>query len=220
MSVPTPSVAATEHELEPMADVAKRSVSDSTVRVDVELLDTLVRLVGELVLTRNQILQQANADADADLVRASQRLNLVASELQENVMRTRMQPIGQVWTKFPRVVRDLGAQLGKNVRLEMEGADTELDRSLLEAVKDPLTHLVRNSIDHGIELPQDRVAAGKPAQGTLSLRAFHESGQVVVDITDDGKGLDVDPHRPGRRSARPGHHRATRAGWLRATCAT
>ena len=169
----------------------RRSVSDSTVRVDVELLDTLVRLVGELVLTRNQILQQANADADADLVRASQRLNLVASELQENVMRTRMQPIGQVWTKFPRVVRDLGAQLGKNVRLEMEGADTELDRSLLEAVKDPLTHLVRNSIDHGIELPQDRVAAGKPEQGTLSLRAFHESGQVVVDITDDGKGLDV-----------------------------
>jgi two-component system chemotaxis sensor kinase CheA len=173
-------------------EARRSSVGDSTVRVDVELLDTLVTLVGELVLTRNQILQTANADANADLVRASQRLNLVASELQENVMRTRMQPIGQIWTKFPRVVRDLGAQLGKNVKLEMDGQETELDRSLLEAVKDPLTHLVRNAIDHGIEPSSERVAKGKPAHGTLSLRAFHESGQVVVDISDDGKGLDPD----------------------------
>ncbi|WP_375493184.1 chemotaxis protein CheA [uncultured Jatrophihabitans sp.] len=170
----------------------KPVTADASVRVDVELLDTLVRLVGELVLTRNQILQQADAGSDVELVRASQRLNLVASELQESVMRTRMQPIGQAWTKFPRVVRDLGAQLGKDVRLEMSGQETELDRSLLEAVKDPLTHLVRNSIDHGIETPQERVAAGKPAHGTLALRAFHESGQVVVEICDDGKGLDAD----------------------------
>lgn len=112
----------------------RRGVADSTVRVDVDLLDTLVRLVGELVLTRNQILQQADVTAHVDLVRASQRLNLVASELQETVMRTRMQPIGQVWAKIPRLVRDLGAQLGRTVKLEMEGQDTELDRSLLEAM--------------------------------------------------------------------------------------
>lgn len=168
----------------------KRSAADATVRVDVDLLDTLVQLVGELVLTRNQILQQADAVADVELVRASQRLNLVASELQESVMKTRMQPIGQLWAKFPRVVRDLGTQLGRNVKLEMEGQETELDRSLLEAVKDPLTHLVRNSIDHGIEPPADRLAAGKSEHGTLTLRAYHESGQVVVEIIDDGKGID------------------------------
>lgn len=175
----------------PAAEPSKRAV-EATVRVDVELLDTLVRLVGELVLTRNQILQQAEAGADAELVRAAQRLNIVASELQEGIMRTRMQPIGQAWTKFPRVVRDLAAQLGKTVRLTMSGQETELDRTLLEAVKDPLTHLVRNSIDHGIEPPQRRLEKGKPEAGTLSLRAHHESGQVVVEISDDGAGLDSD----------------------------
>ncbi|MDP1793141.1 MAG: chemotaxis protein CheA [Acidimicrobiales bacterium] len=178
--------------IEDVAIDAGRGVADSTVRVDIDLLDTLVRLVGELVLTRNQILQQADTTADADLIRASQRLDLVASELQESVMRTRMQPIGNVWAKLPRVVRDLGAQLNKKVKLQLEGHETELDRSLLEAVKDSLTHLVRNSIDHGLELPADREAAGKPAEGTLLLRAFHESGQVVVEITDDGKGIDPD----------------------------
>jgi two-component system chemotaxis sensor kinase CheA len=170
----------------------RRGVADSTVRVDIDLLDTLVRLVGELVLTRNQILQQADLNAHVDLVRASQRLNLVVSELQETVMRTRMQPIGQVWAKIPRLVRDLSSQLGRKVNLEMEGQDTELDRSLLEAIRDPLTHLVRNSIDHGIEDPTEREAGGKPAEGTLSLRAYHESGQVVVEIIDDGRGLDAE----------------------------
>jgi two-component system chemotaxis sensor kinase CheA len=186
---------AQEHVEHEAADgTSRRSVADSTVRVDVDLLDTLVRLVGELVLSRNQILQQADAavlaGADVELARASQRLNLVASELQESIMKTRMQPIGQLWAKFPRVVRDLGNQLGRNVKLEMEGQETELDRTLLEAVKDPLTHLVRNSIDHGIETPAERAAAGKSEQGTLLLRAFHESGQVVVEIVDDGKGID------------------------------
>jgi len=191
-SRPAPAAAAPKPAATPPGeeDHHKRSAADATVRVDVDLLDTLVQLVGELVLTRNQILQQADAVADVELVRASQRLNLVASELQESVMKTRMQPIGQLWAKFPRVVRDLGAQLGRNVRLEMEGQETELDRSLLEAVKDPLTHLVRNSIDHGIEPPAERSAAGKPTQGTLTLRAYHESGQVVVEIIDDGKGID------------------------------
>lgn len=168
----------------------RRGVVDASVRVDVDLLDNLVQLVGELVLTRNQILQRTGGNEDIELVRASQRLDLVASELQESVMQTRMQPIGQVWSKMPRVVRDLSHQLGREVELSMEGHETELDRSLLEAIKDPLTHLVRNSLDHGIEPPAVREAAGKPRKGTLLLRAFHESGQVVVEITDDGKGID------------------------------
>lgn len=180
---------------EPPEGVERRTVVDSSVRVDVDLLDNLVDLVGELVLTRNQIMQRTGSADDPELARASQRLDLVASELQESVMQTRMQPIGQVWSKMPRVVRDLSHQLGREVELVMEGHETELDRSLLEAIKDPLTHLVRNSLDHGIERPEDRLANGKAAKGTLSLRAFHESGQVVVEITDDGKG--IDPERIG-----------------------
>ena len=179
-------------EVEEEAAPGKRSVVDSSVRVDVELLDSLVQLVGELVLTRNQILQRVDTLADADLQRATQRLNLVASELQEGVMKTRMQPIGQVWAKMPRIVRDLAHQLGRKVDLQMDGHDTELDRSLLEALKGPLTHLVRNALDHGIETPDERLAQGKPAEGRLVLRAYHESGQVVVEIADDGKGIDVD----------------------------
>ena len=183
-----------------------RRVVDSSVRVDVDLLDGLVQLVGELVLTRNQILQRTDAathgESDPELVRAAQRLDLVASELQENVMRTRMQPIGQVWSKMPRMVRDLAIQLGREVALEIEGHDTELDRSLLEALKGPLTHLVRNSLDHGIEPPAERVALGKPAAGRLHLRAFHESGQVIIEITDDGARHRPRPHRRRRRGPR------------------
>jgi two-component system chemotaxis sensor kinase CheA len=147
-------------------------------------------LVGELVLTRNQIVQNVARQTDTDLIRASQRLNLIASELQEGVMKTRMQPIDHIWSKLPRVVRDLGLQLKKTIRLEMEGRDTELDKTLLEAVKDPLTHLVRNSVDHGIEAADVRKAKGKPAEGVLTLRARHESGQVVVEVADDGAGID------------------------------
>ena len=171
---------------------ARRTVADASVRVDVEVLDSLMRLVGELVLTRNQIVRQAGVQQDADLVRSSQRLNLIASELQEGVMKTRMQPIDHLWSKLPRVVRDLGAQCGKQVRLAMVGKETELDRTLLEAVKDPLTHLVRNAVDHGLESAADRVAAGKPAEGVLTLRAYHEGGQVVVEVCDDGAGIDAD----------------------------
>ena len=184
------------------AEEGRRGVVDSSVRVDVDLLDGLVQLVGELVLTRNQILQRTEAADDVELVRASQRLDLVASELQESVMRTRMQPIGQVWSKMPRIVRDLAHQLGREVDLEMDGHDTELDRSLLEALKGPLTHLVRNSLDHGIEPPPARAAAGKPTAGRLLLRAYHESGQVVVEITDDGKG--IDPRHIGDVAVRRG----------------
>jgi two-component system chemotaxis sensor kinase CheA len=173
----------------------KRNVAEASIRVDVDLLDTLMRQVGELVLSRNQIVRQAGLLDDVDLLRASQRLNLIASELQEGVMKTRMQPIDHLWSKLPRVVRDLGAACGKQVRLEMVGRDTELDRTLLEAVKDPLTHLVRNAVDHGLEAPERRVAAGKAVEGTLTLRAFHEGGQVVVEVTDDGAGIDPEKIR-------------------------
>ena len=170
--------------------------------MDVDLLDELMLLVGELVLTRNQIVQNVARQTDTDLIRASQRLNLIASELQEGVMKTRMQPIDHIWSKLPRVVRDLGLQCGKTVRLEMEGRETELDKTLLEAVKDPLTHLVRNSVDHGIESPEVRRAAGKPAEGVLTLRAKHESGQVVVEVADDGAG--IDPAKLGAKAVERG----------------
>jgi two-component system, chemotaxis family, sensor kinase CheA len=179
----------------PSASAPKRNVAEASIRVDVDLLDTLMRQVGELVLSRNQIVRHAGLLDDLDLLRASQRLNLIASELQEGVMKTRMQPIDHLWSKLPRVVRDLGAACGKQVRLEMVGRETELDRTLLEAVKDPLTHLVRNAVDHGLEAPDRRAAAGKAAEGTLTLRAFHEGGQVVVDVTDDGTGIDPEKIR-------------------------
>jgi two-component system chemotaxis sensor kinase CheA len=166
------------------------SVSDSTLRVDVNLLDTLMRLVGELVLTRNQIVATAAARADTVMQRSSQRLNLLVSELQAGVMKTRMQPIDTVWNKLPRLVRDVSVGCGREVRLVLEGRDTELDKTILEAIKDPLTHLVRNAIDHGIEAPEARIAAGKPVEGTLTLRAFHEGGQVNIEISDDGAGID------------------------------
>ena len=167
------------------------AVADANIRVGVGLLDKLMDLVGELVLTRNQILQFNTEREDAALNATSQRLNLITTELQEGVMKTRMQPIGMVWNKLPRVVRDMAVALGKQIRLEMDGAETELDRTIIEAIKDPLVHLVRNSCDHGIESPEARVRAGKPSQGRLTLRAYHEGGQVNIEIGDDGAGIDV-----------------------------
>jgi two-component system chemotaxis sensor kinase CheA len=148
-----------------------------------------MNLVGELVLARNQILQFTASAQDPGFVATSQRLNLITTELQEGVMKTRMQPVGNVWAKFPRVVRDLSLACRKQVRIEMEGEETELDRTIIEAIKDPLTHIVRNSVDHGMELPADRVACGKPAEGRLLLRAYHEGGQVNIEISDDGQGI-------------------------------
>lgn len=168
------------------------SAADSTVRIDVNVLDRLMNLVGELVLARNQIMQFSQSMEDAALVAASQRLNLITTELQEGVMKTRMQPIRNAWSKLPRVVRDLSISCGKQVQVEMEGAETELDKTILEAIRDPLTHIVRNSVDHGIEPADVRVKAGKPAQGTLWLRAYHEGGQVNIEIADDGAGISVD----------------------------
>ena len=171
--------------------VKSSAVADANIRVGVGLLDKLMDLVGELVLTRNQILQFNTEREDAALNTTSQRLNLITTELQEGVMKTRMQPIGMVWNKLPRVVRDMAVALGKQIELEMDGADTELDRTIIEAIKDPLVHLVRNSCDHGIEPPEIRVRVGKSPQGRLSLRAYHEGGQVNIEIGDDGAGIDV-----------------------------
>lgn len=167
-----------------------RSAAESSIRVDVDLLDVLMREVSELVLVRNQIVRQTDGMSDMNLVQSSQRLSIVATELQEGIMKTRMQPIEHLWSKMPRVVRDLARQTGKKVKLVMIGGDTELDRSLLEAVKDPLTHMVRNAVDHGVEDPETRKAAGKDPEGIVTLKAYHAGGQVVVDIIDDGAGID------------------------------
>ncbi len=161
-----------------------------SIRVDVDLLDKLMNLVGELVLARNQIVQFTAQEKDASLMSTTQHLNQLTSELQEGVMKTRMQPIGNIWNKFPRIVRDLAKTCGKNVRLDMEGKDTELDKTLIEAIKDPLTHIVRNSVDHGIELPDERISKGKNPEGRLFLRAYHEGGQVNIEMIDDGGGID------------------------------
>ena len=170
--------------------VPATGIKGTTLRVDVGLLDRLMNLVGELVLTRNQVLQYNSVREDPALNAISQRLNLITTELQEAAMKTRMQPIGLVWNKLPRIVRDLAKSLGKEIDVEMEGAGTEVDRTIIEAIADPLTHIVRNSCDHGIEGPEAREQRGKPARGRLSLRAYHEGGQVNIEIADDGAGID------------------------------
>jgi two-component system, chemotaxis family, sensor kinase CheA len=169
-----------------------RDAAPETVRVGVNLLDKLMTLVGELVLARNQLVQLTNTLEDTGLQAVSERMNLIATELQEQVMKTRMQPIGNIWGQFPRTVRDVALGCGKEVGIQMEGKDTELDKTIIEAIKDPLTHLVRNSVDHGIELPEERVKVGKSRAGRLILRAFHEGGQVNIEISDDGAGLNVE----------------------------
>ena len=161
-----------------------------TIRVHVDLLDNLMNLVGELVLIRNQVSQVSKNSEDENLFKVSQRLNVVTSELQNHVMKTRMQPIGNIMTKFHRVVRDSAKELEKHIELKLEGTETELDKTLIEAVRDPLTHIVRNAIDHGIESPQERQRIGKPETGSLAVRSFHESGHVIIEVADDGKGLD------------------------------
>ncbi|MEZ5848118.1 MAG: chemotaxis protein CheW [Geminicoccaceae bacterium] len=168
------------------------AVTAQTLRVPVDLLETLMTLVSELVLTRNQLLQMVRNTSDNSFKAPLQRLSHITSELQEGVMKTRMQPIGNAWSKLPRIVRDLAIDLGKNIELKMIGAETELDRQVLELIKDPLTHMVRNSADHGLETPEQRAAAGKPEQGTITLNAFHEGGHIIINISDDGRGLDVD----------------------------
>ncbi|MDD3370237.1 MAG: chemotaxis protein CheW [Alphaproteobacteria bacterium] len=168
---------------------AGASVADQSIRVNVDQLETLMTTVSELVLTRNQLLQILRGQKDSAFTSPLQRLNQVTSELQEGVMKTRMQPIGNAWAKLPRIVRDLSHELNKKIELQMLGAETELDRQVLELIKDPLTHMVRNSADHGIEPPAERLQAGKRETGTITLNAYHEGGHIIIDIIDDGRGL-------------------------------
>jgi two-component system chemotaxis sensor kinase CheA len=171
---------------------AKSSVAQTHLRVNIDLLDSLMTLAGELVLSRNQLLQGITSNDVRALETSGQRIDMVTSELQEAIMKTRMQSISNVFNKFPRVVRDLARELKKEVTLSIEGKSVELDKTIIEAISDPLTHLVRNAVDHGIELPDERHKIGKDPTGKISLKAFHEAGQVNIEISDDGRGLDGD----------------------------
>jgi two-component system, chemotaxis family, sensor kinase CheA len=174
----------------PVANAPTQTVQ--TIRVTVDVLEDLMTLVSELVLTRNQLLQLARTQDNSAFTVPLQRLSHITTDLQEGVMKTRMQPIGNAWNKLPRLVRDLAHELGKKIELTMLGAETELDRQVLELIKDPLTHMVRNSGDHGLEPPAERRAAGKPETGTIVLNAFHEGGHIILEISDDGRGLAVE----------------------------
>ena len=167
-------------------------VANQSIRVNVDTLEHLMTMVSELVLTRNQLLEIARRNEDTEFKVPLQRLSNVTAELQEGVMKTRMQPIGNAWQKLPRIVRDLATELGKQIELEMHGADTELDRQVLDLIKDPLTHMVRNSADHGLETPAERAASGKAEQGTIRLSAYHEGGHIIICIADNGRGLNTE----------------------------
>jgi two-component system chemotaxis sensor kinase CheA len=168
------------------------SLASQSIRVNVELLEGLMTLVSELVLTRNSLLQMVRGHEDSEFTVPLQRLSHITSDLQEGVMKTRMQPIGNAWAKLPRIIRDLTVETGKKIELKMLGAETELDRQILELIKDPLTHMVRNSADHGLESPEEREAVGKPKTGSVILNAFHEGGHIVIEISDDGRGLNLE----------------------------
>jgi two-component system chemotaxis sensor kinase CheA len=193
-SAPSPEVrgglATQPEEAAPITRVPTGSAAESTLRVDIALLNRMMNLVGELVLTRNQVLQATAAHSNLTLL--SRRLDMVTADLRESVMKARMQPVFNVFSKIPRMVRDLSQTLDRRVRLEMDGQETELDKSLLEAIKDPLTHAVRNAMDHGIEAPDARAAAGKDPEGTLKLRAMQEGSHVIIEVIDDGAGISVD----------------------------
>jgi two-component system chemotaxis sensor kinase CheA len=180
-----------DHSGLPAGEAKELASANQTIRVSVELLENLMTMVSELVLTRNQLLQIVRRHKDSEFTVPLQRLSHVTSELQEGVMKTRMQPIGNAWAKLPRLVRDLSIELHKKIELQMIGADTELDRQVLELIKDPLTHMVRNSGDHGVETPEVRAAAGKSETGRITLNAYHEGGHIIIEIADDGRGLDI-----------------------------
>ncbi len=199
-------------EAVPALESQPSGAAGSSIRVDLRLLEHLMNLVGELVLTRNQILQCLRTGDNARLAQSCQQLDLVTGELQGGILRTRMQPVASLWDRLPRLVRDVAVACGKQVRLEMEGAHTELDRALIEALKDPLTHLVRNAVDHGIEAPESRLAAGKLAEGRLRLGASHEGGSVNLEISDDGAG--IDPERIRERAVARGLVQEARAASL------
>ena len=181
-----------QQALPPPAEPAPEPASQ-TIRVAVDVLEELMTLVGELVLTRNQLLQLSRGKAPIQPAFAAplQRLSQITSDLQDGVLKTRMQPIGAAWTKLPRLVRDLACETGKLITLEMAGQDTGLDRQVIDLIRDPLTHMVRNSADHGLEYPAERRAAGKPEAGRILLRAWHEGGHMIIEISDDGRGIDL-----------------------------
>ncbi|MGY3038249.1 two-component system chemotaxis sensor kinase CheA [Bradyrhizobium sp. USDA 4354] len=200
---PGPQAPVAKEAAKPAKPAPKKSMADETasegdrianqsIRVNVDTLEHLMTMVSELVLTRNQLLEISRRNEDTEFKVPLQRLSNVTAELQEGVMKTRMQPIGNAWQKLPRIVRDLSSELGKQIELEMHGADTELDRQVLDLIKDPLTHMVRNSADHGLETPAERVASGKGEQGTIRLSAYHEGGHIIICIADNGRGLNTE----------------------------
>ena len=199
-TTPEPRAVAREPKAKParkavpeVADVQEADkIANQSIRVNVDTLEHLMTMVSELVLTRNQLLEISRRNEDTEFKVPLQRLSNVTAELQEGVMKTRMQPIGNAWQKLPRIVRDLSGELGKQIELEMHGADTELDRQVLDLIKDPLTHMVRNSADHGLETPAERASAGKPEQGTIRLSAYHEGGHIIICIADNGRGLNTE----------------------------
>ncbi|MDM8541195.1 hypothetical protein QUF90_08910 [Desulfococcaceae bacterium HSG9] len=178
-----------EEEIQEGDTNVKSTLAESTIRVNVGLLDRLMNMVGELVLARNQIVQLISVEENSAFTAPAQHLNLITAELQEMVMKTRMQPIRTIWNQFPRMVRDLAVEKGKQITLNMDGEDTELDRSVMEEIKDPLVHLLRNCVDHGIETPEKRKASGKFPTGRIFLKAIHEGGQVDIEVSDDGAGI-------------------------------
>ena len=197
---PAPVVAAKPKAPEPKAEAKPAEPKEEgsgggatqSIRVNIDVLENLMQMVSELVLTRNQLMQIVRTKEDKDFMNPLQQLSHITTELQDGVMKTRMQPIGNAWSKFPRLIRDLSIELGKKIELKMNGAETELDRQLLEVIKDPLTHMVRNSCDHGLERPEDRIAAGKPEVGTVTLSAYHEGGHIIIEIKDDGRGINIE----------------------------
>jgi two-component system, chemotaxis family, sensor kinase CheA len=189
VDLPATKVAKAAAETAKEDDTAK--AANQSIRVTVDTLEHLMTMVSELVLTRNQLLEIVRRHEESEFKAPLQRLSNVTAELQEGVMKTRMQPIGNAWQKLPRIVRDLSNELGKQIDLEMQGAETELDRQVLDLIKDPLTHMVRNSADHGLESPAERHAAGKPEHGRIRLSAYHEGGHIIIQIADDGRGLDT-----------------------------
>lgn len=189
-----PVEAKVEAPAAPAAPVAmeKAAPINQTIRVGVDVLEDLMTMVSELVLTRNQLMQMVRGLDDSEFKAPLQRLSAITAELQEGVMKTRMQPIGTAWKKLPRIVRDACQDLDKKIDLVLDGESTELDRQVLELIKDPLTHMIRNSCDHGVETPETRKAGGKPETGTIQLRAYHEGGHIIIEVADDGAGLNTD----------------------------
>ena len=208
--VPTPSAQAANAQAANAQAANAAPAAAQTIRVTVDVLEDLMTLVSELVLTRNQLLQLARTHENSAYTVPLQRLSHITSDLQEGVMKTRMQPIGIAWNKLPRLVRDLSHDMSKKIELTMLGAETELDRQVLELIKDPLTHMIRNSGDHGLETPAERRAAGKPEAGNIMLNAFHEGGYIILEISDDGRGLAVDRIRAKALSQGPGDRGGTR----------